>query len=467
MVRRLQFPRVTDLTSDPRADSPLGVVWRRKWLVLAVVVLGTAAAAIVSKTLDPVYEAESRLLVVQSSDRQSFDAVQAAQVTARTYSEVLDSANLARTVAGRLGGGTTLDEVQAATTFEPIPETQLLRIGAEAPTARGAQRMANTYAQVFEAYAAQRLRPTTQATVSIADLASLPAAPSRPKPTLYVMLAALLSLAIGIALAFVRDRFDTRVEGADELERAFGLPLLARVPRRGTTQEAASSFAEAFRMLRVAVAFSSPGGSPRSVLVTSAQENKGKTTTARQLALAAAEAGQRVIAVEADVYRPSLGRMLNFASDGGGGGGLTRYLLGQTDLDDVIEPTGAPNVDFISAGPAPLSLASLLETERGRTFIADLERRADLVVLDCPPIGPRADAVVLAARAEATVIVVDTSVSTRQRLNETLRALRSVRANVIGVVLNRTSSGVAYSPYLAEGEREPAAVGARGPRNGA
>jgi polysaccharide biosynthesis transport protein len=449
---------------DVEHDGPVTVLWRRRWIVLATFLVCMFAAYGVSKTLDPVYETSARLLVIQPTDTQSFDAVQAAQVTARTYGYLIDSRNLAEQVARRLGDGATTEEVTSAVTFEPIPETQLLTITAEAGSPQRAKAIADTYARVFEAHAARSLQPTTQTTVRLAETAALPEAPSRPRPLLYTLLAGLLGGILGAGLAYARELLDSDIEDSDELEQRFGVPVLARVPRRGSTPAALSAFAETFRMLRVAVAFSDPGRPPRSLVVTSPREGEGKTTTSRQLALAAAEAGQRVIALEADVYRPTLRRALGVHGAPERGQGLTSYLLGQADLEDVIEPTGAPGVGVIASGTAPLSLASLLETDRGRTVIADLERLCDLVVIDCPPIMPRADAAVLAARAGAVLVVLDPAVSNRHVLRDVLRSLRSVRANVVGLVLNRVQTGDGgYSAYLpdAEGARTRAEVGAR------
>jgi polysaccharide biosynthesis transport protein len=452
-------PGVADpAVQAPGPETPFQVLWVRRWIVLATALLGTVTAAVVSKSLDPVYSATAKLLVVQSSDTQTFDAVQAAQVSARTYADIVDSANTARQVASRLGPDVGVQDVRDATDFEPIPETQLLKITAERPTAQAAQAMANTYAEVFEAFARDRLRPATQTTVTIADRAALPSSPTRPKPTLYTLLAGMLSLGLGIALAFLRDRLDTRVESSDELEQTFGLPTLARVPRRGSSPEAAARFAEASRILRVAVMFATPGSPPKSIVLTSANEGEGKTTTARQLGLAFAEAGQHVILVEADVYRPALRRSLRLP-EGGGGAGVTGYLLGQAGLDGVLETTAVPKLQVLSAGSAALSLASLMESERGRTFVEDLEARADIVIFDCPPSAPRADAAVLGAHADATILVIDTAVSDRAAIGEALRALRAVHANVVGVVLNRASAGAAYSAYYrTDAERQPGAA---------
>lgn len=445
-----------DAQPNPGQGAPLlDVLWRRRWIILAVALLGTASAAVISKSLSPVWSATSRLLVVQSTDTQSFDAVQAAQVTARTYADVLDSVNIAADVARRLG--VDVQDVRESTSFEPLPETQLLAITSEQPTAEQARDMSNAYAEVFTAYARERLQPTTQATVSIADRAALPRAAARPKPTLYTLVAGLLSLGLGVALALLRDRLDTRLPGSDALESDFGLTTLARVPVRGSSRESVTAFAEAFRILRVGVQFADPDDPPRSVIVTSASEGEGKTTVARNLALAAAEAGQSVIAVEADVYRPALREALGAASDTRPPG-VVDHLIGRASIDQCLIDLGVGNLRLLPAGTSALSLASLLQSSRGRRLVAELSDRADLVILDCPPFAPRADTIALATQADGVLLVLDGTRTRRRAVREIVRGLATVNARVLGVALNRTQSADSYSSYLAD--EEPTAAGA-------
>jgi polysaccharide biosynthesis transport protein len=450
---------VTPVTEEARGfadDTPLRILWRRRWIVIGTAILVTATAAVVSKTLTPIYEASARLLVVQADESQSFDAVQAAQVTARTYAEILGSPNLAADVADRLGDGTTRDDVESATSFSTIPETQLLEITAEATSAAGSKRIADTYASAFEAYARTRLEPTTKAQVRLADAAPLPDGPARPQPTLYTAFAGLLSLLLGVGLAFLRERLDTRIRNAEELERDFGLPPLARVPRRDRSREARAAFAEAFRLLRVSLSLGGEGlEAPRSVVFTSTSEGEGKTTTSLHLALAAAEAGQRVIVVEADVYRPRL--RAAFGRDVNAPRGLTTYLAGEDQLDDVLEGTPIPGVQVIPAGPSSRSLLGLLEGGRGHRLLDDLHARADLVVVDCPPLAPRADATLFAARADRCVLVVDLALVNRRALTNAVRTLRSIGAQLQGCVLNRDAqTSASYYAYLADDDEPPA-----------
>src|SRR5665809_48082 len=120
---------------ETRTDAPLAILLSRKWLILATVVVAMVATWFVSSSLQKVYSTEATLLIALPADDQSFDTVQAGQAIARSYADIIESPNIAAQVAGRLteeelDGG----DVSASTSFETVPETQLLKITAEAPT---------------------------------------------------------------------------------------------------------------------------------------------------------------------------------------------------------------------------------------------------------------------------------------------------------------------------------------------
>lgn len=443
---------VTLRMEDRQEASFLDRLWRQRRLIVASVVVAAAAAAVITSQLPKVYTASSKLLVVQTRHNETFDAIQAAQVTARTYSDVLSSPNIARLVADRLPATTTPGEVNAAVSIQPIPETQLLEVRANAATPVQAKALADTYGQVFIDYARRQLQPTTGATVTLADAAPLAGAPSKPRPKLYVFLACLLALPLSIGLALLRDRLDSRLRSVEDLEERLGMPVLARIPRRSRSEAAIAAFDEAFRILRTSLRFTTPEGGARTLAITSAWEGEGKTTTTLNLASAALEAGQRVLLVEADFYKPNLLKNLEVRPDFDRLG-LIDYLRGAADLDEIIHPTSTPGLTIIPAGrrPGSPSFSALLESERGQALVPDVAGAADLVLFDCPPLGPRADAAMIASGAEGVLLVVDLQVTTEHRLHRALLQLQSVNALLIGAVVNRdTSFKPSHYQYMRE-----------------
>jgi polysaccharide biosynthesis transport protein len=426
-----------------RNTSPLAVVWRRKGIVAAVFLAFAIGTAIVSKTLPKVYSTHATLFVSLPADQQSFDSVQASQALARSYADIIDSPNIAQLVADRIGGSKS--KILDSATFEPIQETQLLEINAEDRNPDRAKQIADTYASVFIDYAQRNLR-STQATISLADAAPRPSSPARPKPTLYTLVAGILGLALGLALAFLRDHLDHRLRTSEDVELRFDTPVLARIPRRGRSDTSVTAFREANRVLRTNLQFAGQGRQLRAVAVTSGREGEGKTTTVAQLALASAEVGQRVIVVEADFRRPAL--QAEFLPDGKEPlrPGLSNYLVESASLDDVIFPTARPNIDLVPAGPLPPSPSALLESRRGREAVSEFLTEADLVLIDCPPLSIGADASVIAGWVDGVIVVVDLGGSTDDNVRGALRQLEAVHANALGLVLNR-DRGVEPSSY--------------------
>jgi len=447
--------------SYTRDESFPAVLWRRKWIVVGTLVTFMVVTGLVSTTLPKVYSTSSTLLVAggEAGGRsQNFDIVQVAQVVARSYGDILRSPNIAQLVANRVGGGEDRDSVAEAVRIDPIAETQLIKITAEDTSPTKAKRIADAYATVFIGYAGARLAGRTSTTVSLADAAPLPDDPVRPKPLLYVLIAAVLGLVIGMVLAVLRDRLDNRLRSAEEIEGSFIIPVLGRIPRRGRSEQAQTAFSESFRVVRTNLQFASAEDPPRTITITSADEREGKSTLATQLALATASTGASVLVLEANLRRPALQSFFRRQEDSPLTPGLSDYLVGRGSLQDVIHPTSVPGVDFVPAGPpVPVpSLSGLLESGRGRQALTELGSAADVVIFDCPALRFGADAAALAARSDGVILVIDLQTATRGSVREALRRLEAVRARVLGFVLNH-DTGVG-SEAFGELAAEPARV---------
>jgi tyrosine-protein kinase len=444
-----------------KKDTPIAVVLRRKWIVILTFVVVVASAAVVSKSLDKVYGASARLLVTVSQGTQSFDTVQAGQATARSYSEIIASPNIAQQVANRLGAKE--QDIEGAMSFEQVPDTQLIKVSAEAPSAGRAKQIADAYADVFIQYARTRLGKTTGASITLADAAPKPTAPSRPQPTLYVLASAVFAIVLGTALALLRERLDRRLRTAEDVEAAFDVPVLARLPRRGRGETSIASFKEANRVLRTNLQFARGGASLRSIAITSGGQGEGKTTTTASLAIAAVEFGSKVLAVEGDLRRPALQAALVPEATETLQPGFSNYLVQSAELDEVIYPTSTPNVELLPPGPLPPSPAPLLESERAQTLVDDLVARADLVLIDCPPLNVDADASVISQWVDGVIMVVDLKKSTDRSVRQAIRQLEAVQAPLLGFVVNRDSrvSGGEYEYYVADERRRKAAKAAK------
>lgn len=435
-------------------QAPLVALWRHKYILLATVLIFVGVSAFVSKAvLENEYEATATMWVTQTQNTQSFDAVQAGQVLARTYGDVIESENVAGRVADELPFAATRGEVKQSIKVEALPETQLLEITAVAATPARAQTLANTYANTVTDYAETELEGAKGSSISLADPAVLPAQPARPRPTLYTLLAGMLGLVVGSALALLAAVLDTRVRSSEELAELAGVPILAQVAL-ARNRRSRQLNQEAYRVLRTNLDFVRPGQPLRSVAVVSPSESEGKSSAALNLARAIAETGDTVVVVEGDMRRPTLQAALVPEVSEPLMPGLSNYLSGLADLSDVIYSTDHPLISFLPAGPMPPAASALIDTERGQTLLKQLADRADVTVVDTPPLSVGADASLLASNASETIAVVDLQRSNKKALRSAFGQLRLVGAQLVGVIVNRVrETGGEAGYYYAEDPR--------------
>lgn len=434
----------------------LSVVWRHKWIVLATIVVVVGATYGVSRSLTPIYSTSSTLIIAQPGRQQTFDTAQANEEAARSYSQILSSPNFAGQVASAIGGRVTSSKISSETSIQSVPNTELIKITAEDASRTRAKAIADRYASVFVAYA-PRLTPQTKATVTLADYAPLPKSPTRPKPTLYALAAAILGVMAGIALAFLRERFDVRLRTVDEISAQTELPVLGDIPVR--SKRSMEAFAESFRLLRTTLRFIDDGKVNRSIAIVSWGEGEGKTTVASQLALSLSGSDTRTLVVDGDMVRPGLQPLLLPGINGALDPGLSDYVLGAASVQDCLyHTTKAPSLQFIPAGRQVPNLSSLLQNRRGRSAFAELQQVADVTIVDCPPLAVGADALSIAAQVDGVVLVVDMRHATRTTLANATRRLEQVNAKILGIAVNRDRALQSATYYYTQRYRENGAV---------
>ena len=465
----------------------LFVLWRRKGILIATFVLITACTAIVSKNLPKVYEATSTLWVSEEREAAAFDAVQAGEVLARTYARIADSRVIAGRVAAQVPFDISSGELLRDMAFEPVSETQLLRVTAENRSASRARIIANLYAEALIEYSRTQLADASDSRIAVADLATTPTQPARPKPTLYTIVGALLALGVGVGLAFLAELVDRRIRTSDELGEQLGVPILAEVPIRSSNPAARVAFDETFRLLRTNLQFLARGDRPlRSLTVVSPSEGDGKSSVALNLALSFAEAGQNVLLIEGDMRRPGLSRSLRpmrteaksepvtphdslatpvdrVAGDHGGGVhptvGLSTYLSESIAIRDVIFETDNPHLRVIPAGMLPPNPSTLLDPKRCRMLLDEAMEQGAMVVIDTPPLSVGAEGSTLAASSDGALMVVDLRVSYRPVIKRAREQLDVLGAHLLGAVVNRARRSAevgayAYTYRYTEGERK-------------
>lgn len=283
----------------------------------------------------------------------------------------------------------------------------------------------------------------TTGDATLVDEATRPNESASPQPVRSVILAAFAGSVLAVALAFVVEFFDDRVDTRAALEQVLPrLPVLGMVPvlgRRAEREAVAalidrdSATTEAYRRLRTSLQFIAGGRDAHVILVTSAMPGEGKTTTAVNLAVMFALNGQRTILIDADLRRPRVHSLLGFDNEAGFSTAAQQQLrvgeVSKRALDD--HP-----LLVIPAGPPTAYPAELIQSEAGASLINACRRTADVVIIDSPPVVPVADSVVLSTQVDAVALVVSAERSTKRNVRHAVELLSQVSANVCGTVLN-------------------------------
>ncbi|HEX3692047.1 MAG TPA: GNVR domain-containing protein [Solirubrobacteraceae bacterium] len=276
--------------------------------------------------------------------------------------------------------------------------------------------------------------------------ATPPGSPSAPKIKSSAVVALIVGLLLGIGLIFLLDVIDRRVKSLDELERFYRLPALASIPhlpRHVRDERDRELTLEPFRILRNGLPLLSPGGHPKTVLVTSAVAGEGKTTTAVGLARASALAGQDVILVEADLRRPSVSSSLEMGPNTAPG--LTTALFGDSDPLELLTPVpGVERLHVLRSGPVPLNAVDMLRSERLTGVFERLASRADLLVIDAAPLCPVVDTRTLldAVEIDACLVVGRIGVTTRDQARGAHVVLERRPLSGVGLVVNDPSAAL-------------------------
>lgn len=291
------------------------------------------------------------------------------------------------------------------------------------------------------------------------DAALVPSAAVAPNVPRAVGMSFALGLFLGIGLAFLLELLDSTVKTQDDVENAAGLAFLGLVPSiplNGKAPDAPppaaladviragskdlyvlthpkSAVAECCRAIRTNLLFMSPDKPAKTLLVTSASPQEGKTTTAVNLAITLAQSGLRVLLVDTDMRRPRLHKAFGIPANADG---LSRAIVGEAPVLDMIRETGVPNLSLLPCGATPPNPAELLHAERFKRLVAELAARYDRVIFDSPPVGAVTDAAILSRLTDGTLLVAQCAVTSKDMLSRACRILSDDHVNLLGCVLN-------------------------------
>ena len=496
------------------------VLRRRKGTIALVVVLVTVPTLVISLLQTPRYAGTAELLLLPRSSETLFDPNSGIRTDpnreVQNEIRILTSQPVRAAVRAELGAA---PKVSAS----PDGVTDVIRVTAKDVDPQRAAALANAYSSAYIEYRRKQavddvLAASQQIQTKISDLqkqidtaatgaprdslvqaqalfkqkldelqvdgalkrggaqmvtpATVPTNPVSPQPLRSGGIAFVVGLMLGVGLTFLREFLDDSVKTKDDFERvAPDVPVLGLIPVvaawRGketpylvSLDDPTSPAAEAYRTLRTSIQFMALDKPMRTLQVTSANPQEGKTTTLANLAVALARSGSTVAIVCCDLRRPRVHEFFGLSNDVG----FTSVLLGKVGLAGAMqEVPDQARLSLLASGPLPPNPSELLSSRRTVEVLGSLQAEYDIVLVDAPPVLPVTDALVLSGRVDATLLVAVAGATTRKEAARTVELLRQVDAPLVGAVLNGVDSegsyGYAYGSDKYErsvGRREPA-----------
>jgi len=488
----------------------LNVLARRKWTFLVVFLLVPTAAIAFSLRQTPIYEASADVLLrpptassVGGIDQGNVDPARFAETQA-LVARIPDVAEMALARVPR--SDLTIDEFRKESGVVQTPGSDLLTFTFKSPDRALAVALATAYAGAFTQYKEDsdlkpyrsRLDDVKQRMANLVltgdtksaeykslvrdeqDLSSFlvfpiesaqvvrvadEAAQVAPRTKRNGGIAVVLGLILGIGAAFLAEALDTRVRSVAAVRDMLGIPVLGQLPtppknlvRQGKLVMLAaptSQEAESFRTLRANLAFANAHHKARILMITSAIDEEGKSTTAANLALALARGGRNVILIDADLRSPRLHALFNLEEKPG----LTDIELGDADLDDALREIQILDdnerggrlgkLEVLSAGDALHDPDELGAEAAVARVIREVRSRADVILVDAAPVLRVGDAVALSAHVEGLLVVVRMKSLRTATLDELERTLAATPTPKLGVIVTGAppTSGLPYRRY--------------------
>ena len=502
-----------------------GVLRRRKGIVLTMAILVPLIALVFSLRQSELYEGSAEVLLQRQDAVNALAGVptqgqQDPQRYAETQAQLAESPQVAdRTLRAARIRDMTSTELLGNLSVQPAQNSDLLEFKVRNADPALATRLARTYGEQFALYRRdldsasvtqaqrdvdrrlaeledkgqkgnalyenlvdKRRQLNTIETLQTSNVQPVRAAGDaskvRPRPVRNVLIGLIAGLLLGITFAFLREALDNRVRSGEEIGERLGLRLLGRIPQPPrplrvsdqlvTIADPGDMNAEAYRMLRTNFDFSNLERGHRKVLVTSAVETEGKSTTISNLAVAIAQSGRTVALVDADLRRPYVHRFFDVGQEPG----LTDVALGNVDLEEALHDVSVGSarlhgrngdsgdgavVRLLTAGTLPMNASEFVESQAVAQILDDLLEHVDYVLVDTPPLLNIGDALALSARVDAMILVTRLRVVREPMIPELRRLLAQSPAEKLGFVLTDSDQEPGGSYYYASGRygRQP------------
>jgi capsular exopolysaccharide synthesis family protein len=434
---------------------------RRRWLTIAAfVVLALLAAGVISAKATPEYSSQARVFISNdiTSSQDAYAASLYSAQRVKSYADLANSRGMMLKVIADLDLKITPEALAGKVSASVVPDTVIILVNVTDVSPEGARQIAQSEADNLARYLTELETPEGKGTsaikASVIDPADLNTAAVSPRTGLNLVVAGILGLIVGLGVALLRELFDNSVSDEHDVRDVTPAPTMARIgydrrvsanPVIGSHENDAAR-SEAFRILRTNLQFLDIDTPVKSLVISSAVADEGKSLTTAELAVVVAQTGQRVLVVDADLRRPRMAPLFGLSSDVG----LTTALVGKIGVEECIQRHSQTGVHVLASGPLPPNPSEILQTKAAQQLLEKLTGMFDLVLIDAPPLLPVADAAILTRSVTGAILVVRSGKTTKDQLRQAAQRLEAVGGQLLGITLNMTSrrsADYAYGVY--------------------
>ena len=287
--------------------------------------------------------------------------------------------------------------------------------------------------------------------ITVESWAEVPTVPSWPSKKKMLLLGFFFGALLAIGFCFFLDYMDTTIKTESDVRTYIGQAILGGIPSAEdesgddsgnydlySVENPRSNFAESFRTIRTALAFTSADSALRAIALTSVFPSEGKSLIAINLAIAYANVGKKTLIVDTDMRKPRLQHVF----PGGGKQGIADLLAGESQFDpgSLVHPTAVDNLFYLPAGTIPPNPVELLDSSRFDALLARLKSEFEMIILDAPPSLSMADAMILGKRTDGILLVTRAFSTNKFAARQVAQKFQAARVRILGVLLNNVDA---------------------------
>ena len=414
----------------------------RKYLALIIIItiVFAAAGAVVSIYLiQPVYESSTTLIVREDKDAEekiSISDVNLSKSLVYTYAEMAKS----HTVLDNTAKTLKIDKLDdKSITVSPVKDTQIIKVAVQNTDPVLARDIADALVEEFT-LEIQRITKTNN--VAVVDYARLPLAPVKPDIIMNTAIAGILGAMVILLILFLKEYFDSTAKTEKDIENLLGLSIIGAVPNFNHDSKTtygnflikdnpSSSTAEAYRKITTNIEFSNVDNVIKTIMITSAKQDEGKTTTICNLAMVMTELKKNILLIDLDLRKPTVHKQFKLSNKTG----LTDLLMKKDDYKAYLQNI-YPGLDVLTTGMIPANPAEIINSRALKELIKEVSADYDYILLDAPPIMLVSDPIIISTFSNAVILAIEHGKTEKELAKKAVNSLKQVDANIIGAVFN-------------------------------